>query len=608
MSQQTELEWTQSGAPQSKRFQDIYFNPEQGLEESRFVFLQGCGLPQNWLKKTTFTIAETGFGTGLNFLLTWAAWRSSYRAGQRLHYVSVEQYPLTAQQIRKALDRWPEFSPMLDQLLSQYAVEEPGFHRFHFDQDGVTLSLLIGEVSLVLEELEASVDAWYLDGFAPSKNPQMWSPEVFREIARLSALESRLATFTAAGAVRRGLAEVGFEMRKAPGFGRKRERLLGHFKTQTQKSRIPLWYRWQQSQPNRLGRIMGAGVAGRCIQHAFARRGIAIELTDSNAPAASANPAANVMPRLDQDHGWPSRLLLSAFQYARRHWLSQNLYQPIGAVQLALGPEQAQKYRQTAKRLPATCQFMCHDKLSEISGIKLEHDGLWYPHAGLVDGQQMLSKFGKLYGSDKDLTNPSLFWATGAAAAPKDSGVPLQYFRGRLTALQPTAQSTPLKTTIIADRYLTPALKGKHYLGSTFDRLSTVEDPEDDDQRNLKPLLQFIPQMDSIQAEMASGWTGIRCNLRDWLPVVGPIQNKQRFLQHFGFLRETERWPKDTERLQTHQFALLGLGSRGFTTAPLMAELLASQILNEPWPLERTAALLLHPARFMARDMKRGLL
>ncbi len=203
--------------PRSQQFDDVYFSVQDGLAETRHVFLGGNGLPEFWQGRESFTICETGFGTGLNFLALLKLWRDTAREERpkELRYISFEKYPLTPDEIRRYLSHWVELAEELEMLLAE---DLPL---------GVTLELVIGDVNEEMPKLDAQVDCWFLDGFKPSSNPDMWSETVFANMARLSAFGARLATFTAAGFVRRGLMAVGFEVRKVQGFGRKREMVVG---------------------------------------------------------------------------------------------------------------------------------------------------------------------------------------------------------------------------------------------------------------------------------------------------------------------------------------------------------------------------------------------
>lgn len=223
-----ELDWSVKNVPRSLRFGDLYFSDLDGLDETKYVFLNGNKLPEIWMCTDRFIIAETGFGTGLNFFATWQLWRENSTPNGNLIYYSIEKYPLTISQIVKSIGHWSDLKPLLEEFKKDYAPTEVNSQTILFDEGRVTLKLIFGDVKEVLSQATFSSDAWFLDGFAPSCNPEMWSDEVFLEVARLSKKGTRLATFTAASAVRRGLRDVGFYMVKIPGFGRKREMLTGH--------------------------------------------------------------------------------------------------------------------------------------------------------------------------------------------------------------------------------------------------------------------------------------------------------------------------------------------------------------------------------------------
>ncbi len=218
--------------PRSKQFDDVYFSKQDGLAESRYVFLGGNDLPDAWNNKEHFTICESGFGTGLNFLAVLKLWLES-DAGQRpasLHFISFEKYPLDKEFIENALLRWGELKEVLAKLLAIYPVDlSNGIYELSV-MDGVRLTLIFGDINDEIPLLDTKVDCWFLDGFKPSSNPDMWSNLLFENMARLSNNGASFATFTAAGFVRRGLEAVGFNVRKIRGFGNKREMCVGLYK------------------------------------------------------------------------------------------------------------------------------------------------------------------------------------------------------------------------------------------------------------------------------------------------------------------------------------------------------------------------------------------
>ena len=224
-----EIEW-RNGQPYASKFQDVYFSTDNGLLESEYVFLLGNDLSTRWQQPNIqkFIIAETGFGTGLNFLCAAKLWLESTPSNATLHYISVEKYPLSLENIMAALALWPELSRLSQPLLTQYKSLFKDSKAILFN-NRVQLSLLIGDATQRLSVINEAVDAWFLDGFSPAKNPDIWQAPIFEQMARLSNSESTFSTFTSAGEVRRGLIKAGFKVCKRPGFGKKREMLIGQF-------------------------------------------------------------------------------------------------------------------------------------------------------------------------------------------------------------------------------------------------------------------------------------------------------------------------------------------------------------------------------------------
>lgn len=216
---------TPKGTITSKEFGDVYFSAADGLAETQHVFLKGNGLPEKWQGKQEFTIAETGFGTGLNFLAAWQLFEETAQPSQKLHFISFEKFPLSTDEIRQALSPW-NFGDKLEKLLQNYPLRIGGFHQLKIN-DQITLTLIFEDINIMIPQFQADIDAWFLDGFKPSANPEMWTEIVFKNMARLSKPGTSFATFTAAGFVKRGLRDVGFNVQKIRGFGTKRDMLVG---------------------------------------------------------------------------------------------------------------------------------------------------------------------------------------------------------------------------------------------------------------------------------------------------------------------------------------------------------------------------------------------
>ncbi|MGH8760747.1 MAG: tRNA (5-methylaminomethyl-2-thiouridine)(34)-methyltransferase MnmD, partial [Burkholderiales bacterium] len=265
------------GTLYSPQFDDVYASAAGTLAETRHVFLQGNGLPERWRNSGRFTIIETGFGAGLNFLATWQAWREAAPGHARLHFVSVEKHPFARADLAGIHARFPELRALAGQLLALYPPLLPGFHRLHLDQGRVTLTLLFGEAAVMLNHLDAGADAFYLDGFAPARNPQMWSDAVFADIGRLASPGTSVATYTVAGVVRQRLVKAGFEVEKREGFAGKREMLAGGF---AGKAAV------NESRTDKRAVVIGAGLAGSACAQRLAERGWAVEIIERHAAPA----------------------------------------------------------------------------------------------------------------------------------------------------------------------------------------------------------------------------------------------------------------------------------------------------------------------------------
>ena len=199
------LEWGEDGLPRSRLYGDVYFSAEDGLAETRAVFLAGCGLPEAWAARRRFVVGELGFGTGLNIAALLELWMRTRPDGAQLHIFSIEAHPISAEDARRALARWPELAEVAALLTARWPGRARGVHRIELPEFGAILDLAVIEAGEALAGWSGPADAWFLDGFSPATNPAMWRPEVLQLVADRSAPGARAATFTVAGDVRRGL-------------------------------------------------------------------------------------------------------------------------------------------------------------------------------------------------------------------------------------------------------------------------------------------------------------------------------------------------------------------------------------------------------------------
>ena len=623
-----QLEW-QDGQPYSTSYADIYFSRDSGLDEAEHVFLKQNHLKERWraLEKGCFTIAETGFGTGLNFLCAWRLWSECTPEAARLHFVSMEKFPLAYEDLKRALEIWPQLAIWRDQLLAQYQWLTPGFHQLKFNQGRVILTLLIGDVRDTLPQLKACVDAWFLDGFAPAKNPEMWQPDLFENMAKLSHAQTTFATFTSAGDVRRGMQAAGFATNKVPGFGRKREMLCGHFVGSNRPESLT---------DDKRAIVIGGGIAGTASSHALANRNWQVTLIERHsglAQEASGNPLGVLYPRLSGQDIVLSRLAMHGYLHSLRLLQSLKLskadYSSCGLLQLAFDARELERCKGIAARgfSPELVHYVDTTEASSLAGINLLHPGLYFPAAGWVNPPALCQALAgheniKLMTSAHALRierHASLWqvWdstrllaeapvivlasASGSKHFRLTSHLPLEPVRGQITTLEQTASSQLLKTVICTDGYISPATKGIHTIGATFsaDDMTTAV-RESDHLSNLAMLRRLSPELyQALSSQAPGGRVAFRSTTPDYLPMAGPMLDAESLLANPP--RHTAK-PESLPWLQG-LYINAGHGSKGLINAPLCAEILACAINGEPVPIDRKLLAALDPNRFLLRKM-----
>jgi len=639
----------EDGTPVSGRFGDVYFSRADGMEETRHVFINGIGAPECWANQDSYTIAETGFGTGLNFLLTWSEWLKAAPRNAQLHYISLEGFPLTAGELETALEAFPSLAPQTGELLESYPSALPGYHHHSLQMGRVKLTLMFGEAAKMLSQLRASVDAWYLDGFAPSKNPEMWREEVLDQVARLSKPGAHLATFTAAGAVRRGLAERGFTMRKVPGFGYKRECLQGTF--EGAHTELPAEKPWFRPPPpmgtDKRVALIGGGIAGCSAAYALKRSGckpIIIERHKQLANEASGNPAGILTPRLtigDTPSGrfHAAGLIQSINLYNHLHSSGHDIWlQERGVMTMARDEEERTRQQRLVSEhaLPEEfAKIVDAEEALQLSGLKAPLGGIWYGTSGCIRPANVCNALAEgieqIQGSADHLEKSGSGWrvlnkqgallceadavvlTNGPMAAKFFPGSPLTITanRGQITYLPPTdLPHTPFSF----GGYLSPPFDGMRVLGSTYDRWM---DPENSDWERITEEHQdrclnilkkhqevFCLQFRDIPLR---GRAALRAVTPDRMPLVGPLPIVSAYQSDYVDLhhgRKGVTYPPAT--YAENLFVLAGLGSRGFQTALPCAESLAAMITGTPMPLETDVLDALHPGRFILHGLRRG--
>ena len=641
------IEWqddgTPGGSPYNPRFGDRYRSEFGGLTQAREVFLHGCGLPAAWSCQPQWTILETGFGLGLNFLLTWQAWKADPLRPRLLHFVSLEAFPASATDVLRAASAHPELHAFAEQLQRQLWGLLPGLHRLVFEAGQVLLTLCIGDAKAMLRQQSFEADSVYLDGFSPERNPDLWDLPTCKAVARCCRRGTRIATWTVARSVRDALTQCGFVVEKCAGSPPKRDRLEGEFN--------PAWEpKKSQSTPPRAikGRcvVIGAGLAGAAVAASLARRGWLVTVLDAAAePASGASglPAGVLAPHVSPDDGLLSRLSRSGvratLQQAQALLITGSDWNATGVLERAMdhsralpaawlldeavGADAARDWVHAASpaqlaacQLPPTEHALWHEKGGWIRPASMVKAWLATPGVqwrGMSSARRLVCRDGAwqvLSESNQELACAELVvlaagHASAALAASADRGTSGQAMLGRQLALQAVrGQVTwaPLDAevakhvpafpvnghgSLVAGLPLPDGEPGQlaWLTGSTYERDSaSIEIRPADDQHNLQRLGKLLPDvattLTGLNAKQSvNAWAGVRCATPGRLPALGPIPS--------GDLQGDEDLPG--------LWVCSGLGSRGLTFAALCGEVLAGRLHGEPLPITRKLADALLP-------------
>ncbi|MGI2799423.1 bifunctional tRNA (5-methylaminomethyl-2-thiouridine)(34)-methyltransferase MnmD/FAD-dependent 5-carboxymethylaminomethyl-2-thiouridine(34) oxidoreductase MnmC, partial [Photobacterium damselae] len=693
-------------------FDDVYFSNANGLEETRYVFLQQNGLPDRWndFSRRRFVVAETGFGTGLNFLALWQQFKAFHAENpdvtvKELHFISFEKFPVTLEDLKKAHLSWPELSDLAQQLHAHYPPAVADCHRIILEDGLITLDLWFGDIQDCMPQVwtgdEGIVDAWFLDGFAPSKNLAMWNLDVYKGMRNLARSGCTLATFTAAGFVRRELIEAGFEMKKAKGFGHKREMLTGTIGERTAPSNTKPWYHISARAENDTAQalndiaIIGGGVASAATALSLVRRGQTVTLyckDEKSAQGASGNKQGAVYPLLNGNHNALSRFFAPAFVFARQfvEQAAQNSqfdHDWCGVVQLGFGEkmgeegnigkegedtsllvssdeskerqeegikggeksaEMRNKQRIKLDKMLAggfPNELICaldHQQTCEVTGVETGFDGVNYPLGGwlcpkeltraLIEQAQATglltlhtqSEVCKLqqesdqrwqlqFSDGQSKQHACVVIANGHRFTDfeQTAKIPAYSVRGQVSHIPTNEQLGKLKTVLCYDGYLTPENPHSHThcIGASYDRNSVdLAFSEQNQHDNRQRLIDCLPQAEwakSVDVSDNKARVGVRCATRDHLPFMGNVCRYDELLTQYENLKEMQA-SADKVPVYNNLFALIGLGSRGLSSAPLVGEMMASQICGDPLPMPLSVLEALHPGRMWVRKLVKG--
>ncbi len=641
----TTLAFRDDGALISPEYGDIYHNVAGALAQASDVFISGNGLPARWQGRRTFTIVEMGFGAGANFLATWAAWRDDPARCERLHFVSFEKHPFSRDDLRRVLSHIvanTTISAEAEMLADAWPMLVPGFHRLEFDAGRVVLTLALGDASEMLPKLVARADAFYLDGFAPAKSPDLWSADLLRALARVAAEDATFAADSSADVVKKALDETGFTYRESAGLAGKYAMLAGEY--------APRWRMRRHEPPRALpvaareAIVIGAGLAGCAVVERLAARGWNVTLIERHeriASEASGNPAGVFHPLMTRDDNVASRLTRGGFLHALACWRAlENAGHAFarstrGMIHLAESADDFARMRDAFDALGAPSDYVSlldTDAARAHLNLPVAHGGLLFPHGGavwpagvcaaqlaaagervkLLPGTEVarLERDGDTWravdSAGATLAEAPVVVLANAGDAVRLAAlrhVALQPVRGQLTLL-PAGSTASLPCPAIGDGYAVPLDDGTLLIGATFEpddvdpAMRTAGHIENIERvRHLLPgLIGELPDVDTLRGRVAFRWV-----VADRVPVIGPLADEAQTLANARALSGAKA--RDLPRT-AGLYGAFGYGSRGLVWAALGAELIASQLEGEPLPLERELADAVDPARFLIRALR----
>jgi tRNA 5-methylaminomethyl-2-thiouridine biosynthesis bifunctional protein len=626
-------------------FDDYYFLHLDPIGERQSVFIDGNQLPKRFAElkpNSILRIGETGFGTGLTFLLGWLNFLTHAPLGTRLQWVSTEAFPLSHRDLSRALDALPlsdKLFKIAKQLREAWPDSVPTCHRRFFADGRIILDLHFSDAEAVFSQLSGSIDAWCLDGFSPDRNPELWDTALFRALARHSHQTTTLSTFTSARIVRDRLSKAGFLVEKVPGYGGKRDRFNAIFVGD------PASYPCVRSKRtvaiNRIA-IVGAGLAGAWVAHAFAQRGIAVTVFEKDLPAsgASGNSQGITYAKLSIEATPNSLIQMQSLAHLGqwfRHF-SPDHWQQSGALLLAQNDKALSHQEKLLAALPDTylqMRSVSQSEASEMAGLLLNHGGLFVPDAGWLNPKGCVNELlanplieAKSYqhilraehsndatlltiqstnNQTEDQTFDLVVWTNGLEANRFISmHLPLKPVRGQITQISGLVE---LRMPICGDAYIAPAANGMMTCGATYTPNSDDLRPRtDDDLTNLAAANSLLQRPAWTAHDVLSHRASIRAATPDYAPIVGQIADPSSWNERLDRLKcDASFQPPRALPYLDGQYVLAGLGSRGTLTAPITAELVVSQILGEVLPVSEAVRDALAPDRFFRRQLRRGL-
>ena len=501
----------------SAQYDDVYFSVDGGMAETHHVFINGNGLPQAWHNTDHFTIAETGFGTGLNILCAWALFEQTSASHQKLHFISVEKFPLDKEEIRTALSPWRDvLGRYLDRLLDLYPLRVPGPHLIRLSEK-VSLTLWFGDMNDMLPHWTGQIDAWFLDGFTPAKNPDMWTDTLFSTMACLSHQKTTFASFTAAGDVRRGLEKVGFHVEKSKGFGRKRDMIRGYFKQEINRN---------PTLSVKTMAVIGGGLAGCAMAYRAKQAGIHVTIHEQGgrlASGASGGKLGMINPKLTAKPSAHSDYYTAAYANALRVFptFKDIDFQVHGSLHLCTDDDKDRRFNGYVDNLG------WHSDHIERRGRDL-----FYPDGATLCPEKLCHalakdahiKLNSPVRSITDMDADFVMIANGHAANDLlPLSLPIHSVRGQVSWIKPQPD---IDHNLCFGGYMTPQKpEGFHILGSSFQPWDTDLSIKDQDHKDNIGRYNTATGRHLTHNDIIGGWAALRTSSKDRFPVVGHVRD-----------------------------------------------------------------------------------
>ena len=665
------ITWLDSGLPYSTEFQDIYYSRDDAVAESQHVFLDANKLRQRWEHEghtESFLIGELGFGSGLNFLQVMKLWQGLKKRPARLHYIAFEKHPLTFTQMQRILKRWPSLAVQSAELLEQYTDHSEGCHRLLLGNE-ITLDVYYGDAHEQLSQRMMGVcppiQCWFLDGFSPANNSELWGEPLMHMLASCSDESTTLSSYSVAGKVRAALKNAGFEVSKIEGFGRKRHSLFatlsatkveppgdapeeegegeGEEKEAPQSLDSP-WFVLPKAQfREKTAVIIGAGLAGCSTAHSLAQRGwkvTVLDASDGPASGASGNALMALRCRLFNAPSLDARFFLHAYLFALRQFTqikrhSNLAWNPCGVLQLSnainkRNPLQLKKLQQLYSS--QIVQQLNKEQASAEAGVALSEEAWFFPSGGAMEPASLCKAYlahanidcifnapvTKLHRSNEkwqvdanlvQSVNADVVIVANSHSATQLTqckGLPLQTLRGQTSEIAASDSSRKLKCVVNGGRTVFPANAGRHLLSASYANSTELHTLPADTHENIVGAAANFTDTDFLSNDAVVERVSLRCNSPDRMPLVGMVPNREEMQTTYAELsRNAKARFTSTGKYYSGLYLNVAHGSNGLASAPLSAEFLASLITNENLPLSLETVAGINPARFLIQDLKK---